>query len=259
MKKLSEIVGKKEEEKEYGKKVESVAAAINEKYFDAEKCRYAGGTQTSDSMALTLGIVPEKYRKRVAENVANDIAAHGYHSTCGNVGYRHLFYALGEYGYADAALRMLKNKEYPGWGYMLANGATSVWERWESEMSDEMDSFDHPMFGSYDAFFYAFLGGIRIDENAFACDKITVEPVCAEGVDRVFASFDTVRGKIVSEWKRQDKEVNYHIEIPPCVTAKITLGGETYIRGCGVYDFCETEKGFAAPSADIRGRIFSKN
>ena len=60
MKKLSEIVGKKEEEKEYGKKVESVAAAINEKYFDAEKCRYAGGTQTSDSMALTLGIVPEK-------------------------------------------------------------------------------------------------------------------------------------------------------------------------------------------------------
>ena len=109
---------------------------------------------------------------------------------------------LADYGYLEAALRMLKNPEYPGWGFMLANGATSVWERWESEMSNEMDSFNHPMFGSYDAFFYHYLGGIRVEEDAFACNQVVIAPIPADGLEYVDSSFDTVRGRIVSNWRR---------------------------------------------------------
>ena len=89
------------------------------------------------------------------------------HLSCGNQGYRHLFYALSNLGYTDELVRVLVNPAYPGWGYMAACGATTVWERWEREMQCEMHSFDHPMFGSYDGWLYEYLGGIRLAEDAF--------------------------------------------------------------------------------------------
>ena len=249
---LASITDRKEDAAGYARHAQACADAINAKYFDAESCAYAGGTQTADSMALTLGIAPAEYRARLAEKVAKSVRAYGYHSTCGNVGYRHLFYVLGEYGYADEALRMLKNPEYPGWGFMLANGATSVWERWESEMSSEMDSFNHPMFGSYDAFFYHFLAGIRIEESAFACDRVTISPVFPAGIDFVRASFETVRGTIVSEWKRAGGKISLHVEIPNGITATIALAGEKTGCGCGSYDFTVPAQAHKTAAQSIR-------
>ena len=187
-------------------------------------------------MPLTLGVAPEKDRAAIAENVVKDVIARNYHSTCGNVGYRHLFYVLGEFGYQDAAIKILENPEYPGWGYMVENGATSVWERWESEMSNEMDSFDHPMFGSYDAFFYAFLGGITVDDGAFACDKITISPVKPSGMTYVNCSYETIRGKVVSNWKRDGDKTLYHVEIPCGITAHFKAQGVEKTLVHGVYD-----------------------
>ena len=168
MTRISGIAGEKWDEKYYAKKAEEVKEAINATYYDSGKKSYAGGTQTENSMPLTLNVAPEQDRAAIAENIAKDVIAKNYHSACGNVGYRHLFYVLGEFGYQDLAVKILENPEYPGWGYMVENGATTVWERWESEMSDEMDSFDHPMFGSYDAFFYAFLMWKFLSESRFA-------------------------------------------------------------------------------------------
>lgn len=237
MVRLAKIAGQTEDVTLYTMKAEKCRAAIHKKYFDEKTCNYAGGTQTANAMALSLGVVPEEYRKKVAENLAADVERLGYHSSCGNIGYRHLFYALGDNGYTDLVLKMLKNPEYPGWGFMLANGATSVWERWESEMSDEMDSFDHPMFGSYDAFFYHYLAGIRIDDDSFACDKITLKPVFAEGLDHAEATFSTVRGNIVSRWERKNGRIYCHFEIPSSISAKIEVGDLLLTRVSGKFDF----------------------
>ena len=246
--KLAKIAQHAEEATEYLFKAEQCAKAIHAKYYDAKTGHYAGGTQTADALALSLGIVPASERERVAKGLERSVVAHGYHSACGNIGYRHLFYALADAGYTETALRMVKNPEYPGWGYMLANGATSVWERWESEMSSEMDSFNHPMFGSYDAFFYHYLAGIRIDEEAFACDQVTIEPHIVQSLQDVSASFDTVRGAIVSKWRRENGRVTLHVEIPHGVTARIVFGGERKQVGCGAYDFTVAEQECAKPA-----------
>jgi len=234
---LAGIAGKEDDKKYYSEKAEKSKLALNDKYFDKKTCNYESGTQAADSLALSLEIVPEEYKKRVAENIYNNVLKFNHHSTCGNVGYRHLFYCLCDYGHIDEALNILANPEYPGWGYMLKNGATSVWERWESEMSNEMDSFDHPMFASYDAVFYRYLGGICIDDKACGADKVSINPQIAENIDYVNCSFETVRGKIVSNWKKVNGKVNYRIEIPVMTTAEITVGGKTYSVGCGVYDY----------------------
>lgn len=239
---LARIAGNKSDAKLYAAKAKACAGAINKKYYDEKTGHYAGGTQTADALALSLGIVPAAERARVAAGLHESVAARGWHSACGNIGYRHLFYALADHGYAETVLRVLRNPEYPGWGYMLANGATSVWERWESEMSSDMDSFDHPMFGSYDAFFYHFLAGIRIDDDAVACDKVTVHPVIADSLDFARASFDTVRGEIRSGWRREDGAVRLSVSIPHGVTARIEFGGKTQTVGCGEYEFVCPEK-----------------
>lgn len=144
---------------------------------------------------------------------------------------------LAEYGYADEVVNILKNPAYPGWGYMMENGATSVWERWEAEMQNEMHSFNHPMFGSYDAFLYRYLGGIDVAEDAFACDKIRIAPVFTRLVDHVSASMKTVRGEIVSKWKRENGRISVHIEVPPQTSAEICLGKNIYRVGGGSYDY----------------------
>lgn len=237
MVRLARLLQKTDDEAVYAAHVEKSIAALNRRYFCAETCNYCGGTQTENALALSLGIVPEEYAKRVAENIYLDAVKRGHHSTCGNIGYRHLFYVLAEYGYAEEVVRILKNPEYPGWGYMLANDATTVWERWEAEMQNEMFSFNHPMFGSFDAFFYRFLGGIRIAEDACACDKIGVEPLFIEGLDSVYSSMETCRGKIVSAWERDADKIRVHIEVPPQTTASVKLNELRRELTAGSYDF----------------------
>lgn len=104
-------------------------------------------------------------------------------------------------------------------------------------MQNEMHSFNHPMFGSYDAFFYRFLGGIDVAEDAFACDKIRIAPVFTQLVDHVSASMKTVRGEIVSKWKRENGRISVHIEVPPQTSAEICLGKNIYRVGGGSYDY----------------------
>ena len=244
---MAHIVNNRVDEKLYEAKAEACAKAVHKKYFNPETGHYANGTQTADALALSLGIVPESERLRVAAGLERGVAELGYHSACGNIGYRHLFYVLGEYGYIETALRILKNPEYPGWGYMLANGATSVWERWESEMSSEMDSFNHPMFGSYDAFLYYYIAGIRIEEDAIACNKVLICPAIVSSLGNASASLDTVRGEIVSEWKRDHGRVVLRVKIPHGITARVIFAGRKHKVGCGTYEFAATEQEIFSP------------
>lgn len=234
---IAKISGFEKQSKEYLEHANNCAKAINDKYFDEKTFNYVNGTQAENALAVSLEIAPEKFRAKIAENIYNDAVKRNHHCTCGNIGYRHMFYVLGEYGYADEVVKILENPEYPGWGFMLKNGATTVWERWESEMSNEMDSFDHPMFGSYDAFFYAYIGGITVEKDAYACDKVRIKPAFVKSLNHAYCSYDTVRGKIIVSWKRESGKILLHAEIPSTITAKIILGdSENQVVG-GVYDY----------------------
>lgn len=222
---IAAIAGKEEDAATYASLAESSRKAFNEKYFDASEKRYASGTQAENAIALSLGLCPPEYASAVAAHLEEDAVRHGHHSTCGNVGYRHFFYAMSDYGYTDEVLRILKNPAYPGWGYMLANGATTVWERWEAEMQNEMHSFNHPMYGSYDAWFYRYLAGIAVQEDAVGCDKIAIDPRYPETLSFVRATFETVRGTIESGWERTDGKIVLTVTVPPTVSAAIMAEG----------------------------------
>lgn len=215
---LSRILNKKKEIKYYSKHLEASIKSLNEKYYHKEGY-YSKNTQCENAMAIWLGICEENNKQIVMDHIVENIKKNNMHLTCGNQGYRHVFYLLCEYGYQDIALNVLRNKEYPGWGYMVENGATTVWERWESVMFNIMDSFDHPMFGSYDAIFFKYLGGINVE--GCGGDKITIHPTVPDSLSFVETKFNSVRGEISSSWKKEDKKVVHNIVIPSNNTFKL--------------------------------------
>ena len=223
--KIASVLGKEEKVSKLNALLAQSNAALNREYYNEKTKNYGNGLQTENALALSIGYAPEKDRADIAENIAKDVVAKGYHNTSGNQGYRHFFYSMCDAGYAEMMLKVLKNPEYPGWGYMLANGATTIWERWEKTMQLEMHSFDHPMFASFDGIFYNYLAGIQIDENAFGCDSITVRPALETSLQFVDCGFETVRGKISVNWKKVGDRAKITIEIPPTVKARFDFDG----------------------------------
>lgn len=239
MARFATILKNFDDEKKYLNMLKESTESINREFFNSNYT-YANQTQAALAMALTIGVVDNEKRNKIANVLAQKIKDDGYHNTAGNQGYRHTLFALCDEGYTSVVLKMLRNKEYPGWGYMVENGATSVWERWEKEIMAEMHSHNHPMFASYDAVFYRYLAGIKIDDDAFGCDKVTIKPAFDNDIDFVECSLETPRGKIVCNWKKQGNKGIVHIEIPPTVTAKFDFG-KNYVQKINEYGVYEEE------------------
>jgi alpha-L-rhamnosidase len=224
--KLAGITGRTKDKRAYAALSAKIRAAFNAKYFDAEKCAYATNSQGCNSIALSLGLCGEKDRARLARHVADDIKSRGWHHTTGNQSYRHMFYAVSGEGYTDVLLEMLLNPEYPGWGYMLACGATTVWERWESEMQKSMNSFCHPMFASYDGWLYNKVAGISVAEDCEGARKLVIAPCVPARLTYAYAALQTIHGRAVSRWEKSGGKITYEITVPPNVTADITVAGK---------------------------------
>lgn len=174
---------------------------------------FGNGSVTETAMALELGLYEEEEREAAYSHMKDLIALDGTHLNCGNQGYRFAFYELCRHGDIDLAFAILRNPEYPGWGYMLANGATSVWERWEKAVLATMNSFDHPMFACYDALFYRFLAGIEITDIEEG--KGLFDPAPLEENIPFRVSYKTRKGTIeVSSKGVEDGTRSYEIDVP---------------------------------------------
>ena len=147
---------------------------MNKHFFNKETANYATGSQGCNVFALKLGIVPEEYAQKVADNIAADVIKEDYHLTTGNIATKYLPEVLSEYGYSDIAMRLMEQTTYPSWGYMRSMGATTIWERWEYATGFAMNSHSHPMYGSVTAWFYKYLAGISAAEAGFK--KIKIRP-----------------------------------------------------------------------------------
>lgn len=221
---LARIAGTEADEKTYAARAEAIRRDYNAAYFDAEKGRYRNEAQAGNAIPLNLGICPEEARESVAAYISRDIAAHGDHLTTGNQAYKHMLEALGDMGYAEQMVRMITNPAYPGWGYMIRSGATSIWERWEAEMASAMNSFCHPMHGSVDAWFYSHLAGIRFAEGAVGGDRLVIRPHTA-GLSFAEASVEGARGTISVRWEKEADQIRMRIAIPSCTEAELFAPG----------------------------------
>ncbi len=140
---------------------------------------------------------------------------------------------------------------------MLERGATTLWEHWE--FSDNTYSHNHPMFGSVSEWFYKALAGIQPAPDAVAFDKIIIQPQPVGDLKWVKAAYESVRGTIVSEWRREKGQFILHVRVPVGATATVYLpapdqarileSGKPFDRVQGV-QFLRREKGTAILTLD---------
>ncbi len=223
------LLGKEKEEKIYREKYERHLARVREEYV-TKGGRLAFDTVTAQAVALHFGIIPEEYRAKLAAILNENVIRHGYRMVTGFIGSPFLLFALADNGYFETARRVLLNNGFPGWLYEVDMGATTIWERWNSLMPDGtpnpdgMNSYNHYAYGSVMEFVYRRIAGIEAKEAGFAKIKIAPHPV--KGLPKLKAEYESVRGKIGSEYSQKDGEIEYVIEIPEGAEAEIVLPDE---------------------------------
>ena len=190
--------------------------AFNEKFYHPDTGLYGNGSQTSLSCALYQGLVEPANKARVLSNLVAAVEKTNGHIDTGILGAKYLLNALLENGRADVAYRIASQKDLPSWGWWLEQGATTLWENWNGA-----ESRNHIMFGDISAWFYKALAGINPDPAAPAFKHFTIKPNLVGGLTSAEASYDSVRGRIVSDWKAKDGRLELTVTIPANTTATV--------------------------------------
>ena len=226
----------------YSELAEKTAAAINREYWDEEAGGYGSNNQAANSFALFLGIVPKDRIQRVVDNLVADVVAHDYHLTTGNLCTKYLLEMLTEYGHKEEAFKIATQTTYPGWGFMLANGATTLWERWEYLTGDAMNSHNHPMMGSIGSWFHKYVAGISPEFDRPAYEHFTIKPYIFDELDFAEGELQTVKGTIRSAWRKKGRTLTLDVTIPAGTSATVwipdAVGGHSAREvGSGTYQF----------------------
>lgn len=216
----AKLLGKDADAAEFARQAEAERAAFNARFFDAGHHRYDKGSQTAQAMPLVVGLVPEGGREAVLDALVADIRAHGNHVTAGDIGYHYVVDALMNGGRSDVLLDMLERTDSPSYGYQLSKGATALTEAWDA---NPRSSQDHFMLGHAEEWFYRGLGGIDIDFARPAERRLILQPYVPPSMQWVSTSYESVFGKIESNWKRGPADTEFEFTIPVNARAVIEL------------------------------------
>ena len=168
---MRQLLGKTDDAARFSKQAEELKTAFNAKLFNRTLGQYENGTQTSCVLPLYFGLVPEDQQERVFQHLVSKInnETHGHIGT-GLIGGQFLNRVLSDRGRADLSYTIASQKDYPSWGYMVGQGATTIWELWNGDTADPaMNSGNHVMLvGDLVIWLNEYVAGIRPDENGGA-------------------------------------------------------------------------------------------
>ncbi|WP_026669983.1 family 78 glycoside hydrolase catalytic domain [Butyrivibrio sp. AE3006] len=242
----AKILGYEQDEMKYRAHAEKIREAILNEYFTPNG-RLAMDSQTGILVALKFGIC--KDREKLISQLKARFKKDMYKIKGGFVGATMMCTVLGENDMSDIAYDFLFNESFPGWLYEVNLGATTIWERWNSVLEDGtisptgMNSLNHYSYGSVEEFMYAYAAGIRPKTAGYR--EIIIDPHPDVRLKFLNASYNSVRGKIVCEWKiRDDGDISLHVEIPFGTHATLHLPGNSSEPvkelESGVYDITYT-------------------
>ena len=220
---MANITGNKKDEVYYDKLAQKTAEVFNKKYWNEQSGGYGSNNQACNSFALFLGLIAKDKISRVVDNLVNDVKNHNYHLTTGNLCTKYLMEMLTENGQSEVAYKIATQVTYPSWGFMLANGATTLWERWENATGAGMNSHNHPMMGSVDSWFYKYILGILPDANGIGFEKFTIHPYVISDLDFAEGEFSSVKGIIKSAWRKESGSIYLDVTIPGNSTATVFI------------------------------------
>jgi len=227
MEKYARMLGHDEDADTFRTIGAKVLSAFNKKFYNEDSKSYGNNTVTANLLPLSFGMVPDSDRQAVFSNIRARLKEFDDHVNSGIIGGMWLMRGLSDNGAPDLAYKLATHTTYPSWGYMVKQGATTIWELWNGDAANPvMNSGNHQMLlGDLLIWYYEYLAGIKSDDKEVAFKKLIMNPIFPEGLTFVKASLETKYGMVKSEWSRKDGSLDWHVTIPPNASAEITIPG----------------------------------
>jgi alpha-L-rhamnosidase len=233
---MADALGRKDEAEHARTRADAIGKATHAAFFDAANKRYVIDEQIYYAFPLLVGIAPESERKALQENLTRCIVEKNKgHLDTGMLGTMLLIEYLRKTGRDDLILGIYQKKDYPGWGYMVGQGATTLWEQWNGHWSQI-----HSCFTSADNWLYEGLAGIRPDPAKPGFKNVIIQPAIVGDITWVKAHHDGPYGRISVAWTREAGGLVLDVVIPPNSSATVLLpGGAIREVGPGKHRFEE--------------------
>ena len=221
------MTGHKADAEKYRALLEEVKNAFQKEFYHPEEGFYGTGSQASNALPVFLGLAPDN---RTMEHLKADIRQHGCRLTTGDVGNRYLFQALARNGENELLYNMLNHYDVPGYGYQIAQGATTLTEQWDPKMGASQNHF---MMGQIDEWLFASLAGIGQEEGNAGMRQLVINPQLPTGLKWVKAHVETLYGKV----KVEASHTEITVDIPVGCQARIRAGEQWHRVGSGHWHF----------------------
>lgn len=222
MTEIAKVTNHPDDAKRYARIAAETRQAFATTFIKADRS-ILGSSQTGYALAFTMGLVPDSMRREMSDGFAAEIHKYDDHLATGFIGTPRLLPGLHAAGRDDLAYRLLLTETKPSWLYPVTVGATTMWERWDAwdgkHAKGGMNSLNHYAFGSVGEYLYGMIGGIQAEEPGYK--KIRIAPVIEKGLTWAKVSYDSIRGKIVSNWSNERAKLTMEVTIPPNTTATI--------------------------------------
>jgi len=233
---MAEAIGKQADARYYRDLYGKIRSAFARTYIGKDGAILVE-SQTAQVLALAFDLLTGAQQKIAADRLANQIKRNTFAMATGFLGTKELLPVLSSHGHHDLAVRLFQSRKFPSWGYEVVNGATSIWERWDSYTKEDgfgrhnaaMNSFSHYAFGAVCEWMFRTLAGIDSDDPGFNHLRLKPSPPPPGSnpdnapIHWVKAHYDSIHGRISSAWRLENKIFTYHVTVPANTTASVFL------------------------------------
>ena len=250
MEKMANALGKYADAARWHKLYEHIKAAFNREFVGPDgitketkhvppyhewiaggaDASFTANTQTSYVVPLQAELFDETNKPLAVQNLVDNVVSHDYTLTTGFIGTPYLNLVLSRNGFDEVAYQLFEQRNYPSWLYPVLQGATTMWERWNSYTIRrgfglvDMNSFNHYSFGAIEEWMFSFMLGIRPVEDDPGYHSFVLDPRVGGSFSFVKGYYDSVYGRIESSWQRRDDgAVQFDFRVPANTTAALTL------------------------------------
>lgn len=189
-------------------------------------------TQTAILLILHFGLCEEDERQGLVDKLVELIEEFDGRMSTGFVGTPLILRVLSDNGRADVAFNLLLQERNPSWLFSVNQGATTMWEHWNSQKEDgsfwstDMNSFNHYAYGAVYDWMFGDMVGLTVSEDGVGYEKVTYKPLTDKRIGFAQASLMTRRGKLAASWKYlPDGTIRYELTLPETTTAVVTIPG----------------------------------
>ncbi|GIM97363.1 alpha-L-rhamnosidase [Paractinoplanes toevensis] len=223
---MAAATGRTAAAQDYGTLADRIGAAFTARFVAADGT-VGSNSQTGYVLALAFGLVPDDRAQAVADKLAAKVDARNGHLSVGFMGVENLLPVLADHGHLATAYRILQQPDYPGWGYMNARGATTIWERWDGIRADGslqdpgMNSFNHYGLGSVGDWLYRSVGGVGPATPGYR--QVLIAPEPGGSLTAATATLSTAYGVTRSAWTKTGSTLTLDVVVPPNATALVRL------------------------------------